>query len=272
MEGISRFCFAASYAVALILELLQLVWPRNVQRLVASGFGAAGLIAHTLFLAYHRPTLAAPYGSLLLLAWVLAIFYLYGTVHHRRIAWAVFVLPLVLGLVILAGRFAPSPGSPTVPTGELADLAGARFWGNIHGGLLLLASVGVSVAFVASVMYLVQAQRLKAKRAPSQGVRLLSLERLEGMNRRAINLAFPLLTVGLLVGAVLIAQRNETIKVWTAGKIVGTALLWLLFALLLYLRYGLHLRGRHLAFGSIAAFVLMLATLVATHPVVEGLP
>jgi ABC-type transport system involved in cytochrome c biogenesis permease subunit len=121
-------------------------------------------------------------------------------------------------------------------------------------------------------MYLVQARRLRTKAAPTQGLRLLSLERLEEMNRRAINWAFPLLTVGLLVGAALTAQRDEALKVWTAGKVLGTAGLWLLFALLLYLRYGLHLRGRHLAAGSIAAFVLMLVTLIATHPAAEGLP
>ena len=35
------------------------------------------------------------------------------------------------------------------------------------------------------------------------GLRLLSLERLESMNRRAINWAFPLLTVGLLLGVAI---------------------------------------------------------------------
>ena len=61
---------------------------------------------------------------------------------------------------------------------------------------MLLAAVGVCVGFLASVMYLVQAQRLRAKIPPGEGMRLLSLERLEAMNRHAINLAFPLLTAG----------------------------------------------------------------------------
>ena len=158
------------------------------------------------------------------------------------------------------------------PSAFFSDWAGARFWGAIHGGLLVLAAVGVSVGFVASVMYLLQARRLRAKLAPTHGMRLLSLERLEAMNRRAINLAFPLLTVGLLVGAALTAQRVEAGHVWTTGKVLGTAALWLLFAVLLYLRYGLHLRGRHLAFGSLAAFVLLLVTLAASHPFAGGLP
>jgi len=207
---------------------------------------------------------------MLLLAWVLAIFYFYGTIHHRRLAWALFVLPPVLGLVILAGRVAPSPDTPA--SGFFTGLTGPGFWGAIHGGLLLLAAVGICVGFVASAMYLAQAHRLRAKLAPTHGLRLLSLERLEAMNRRAINLAFPLLTVGLLVGAALTAQHDEALKAWSAGRVLGTAGLWLLFVLLMYLRYGLHLRGRHLAFGSLAAFVLLLATLAASHPFAGGLP
>jgi ABC-type transport system involved in cytochrome c biogenesis permease subunit len=151
-------------------------------------------------------------------------------------------------------------------------LTGERFWGNVHGGLILLASVGVCVGFVASVMYLIQAHRLRAKAAPSQGIKLLSLEKLEAMNRRAVNWAFPLWTVGLLVGLALVAQREGPAGTWTAGKVVGTVGLWLTFLVLLTLRYGLHLRGRHLAVGTIAAFAVLLATLAATHPFVGGLP
>ena len=273
LEGISRLCFGASYAVALALELAYLLWPQRLVRLLSTLFGAAGLLAHTVFLAVQRPTLSSQYGSLLLLAWVLAVFYLYGSLHHRRFAWAVFVLPLVLALVALAGRFAPAPDSQRPPWSDtLAALTGERFWGAVHGGLILLAAVGVCVGFLASVMYLIQARRLRAKVAPSQGIKLLSLERLEAMNRRAVNLAFPLLTVGLLVGVALMAQYGGVAREWTAGKVVGTVGLWLAFVVLLYLRYGLHLRGRHLALGTIAAFVVMLATLAASHQFAEALP
>jgi ABC-type transport system involved in cytochrome c biogenesis permease subunit len=271
VDGISRFCFEASYTLALACELAALVRPIRLLRLVASASGVAGLLAHTLFLAVQRPTLHSPYGSLLLLAWVLAVFGIYGAVHHPRFAWAVFVLPLVIGLCVLAGWYAPGAGS-VAASDVLANLAGERFWGTIHGGLLLLAAVGVSVGFVASVMYLVQARRLRAKSPPNRGVRLLSLERLEAMNRRAVNLAFPLLTVGLLVGAALMAQRSDSSAGWSAIKITGTYGLWLLVTVLLYLRYGLHVRGRHLALGTIGAFILMLAVLAAAHPFVEGPP
>lgn len=273
MDGISRYCFAASYGLAFGLELLNSVWTRPLVRAIGLASGGAGLLAHTIYLIVQRPTPQSAYGSLLLLAWVLAVFYLYGSVHHRRQAWAIFVLPLVLGLVLLAGQFAP--GAAAVPTSwadAVAPLTGDRFWGIVHGGLLILSAVGVSVGCIASVMYLVQGRRLRSKAVLNRGVKMLSLERLETMNRRAINVAFPLLTVGLAVGAALMSRRDAARPDWTAGKFIGTFGLWLVVVILLWLRYGVHARGRHLALGTIAAFAIMVAVLAASHPFAEGMP
>lgn len=269
-EGITRFCFGACYALALILELVQMVWPRPVQRFLAAGFGVAGLLAHTLFLAVQRPPLSSQFGSLLLLSWILAVFYLYGSIHYRKVAWGVFVMPVVLGLVVLTSIVPPEEDPQSTLFPALDSLRGDRFWSFLHGTLLLLAAVGVCIGFVASVMYLVQARRLRAKILPGQGVRLLSLERLEEMNRRAINLAFPLLTAGVLVGGALMLHKAEQLQGWSDPKVLGGIALWLVFALLLYLRYGAHLRGRRLAQLTIMAFVLLVFTLAASHATVQG--
>jgi ABC-type transport system involved in cytochrome c biogenesis permease subunit len=231
-------------------------------------FGAAGLFAQTLYLVYHHPSPAEPYAALLLVAWVLAVFYLYGTIHHARQAWAVFVLPVILGLVGLS--LALLTGGPDANSGVPAWLTTDHTWGAIHGILILLAAVGVSVAFLASVMYLVQAHRLRAKTNPLGGLKMLSLERLEAMNRRAVNLAFPLLTAGLVLGAILLRPTHDLPTNWLSVKFLGTAGLWLAFLVLLYLRYATHVPGRRLALGTIAAFALMVAVLAATHPFAEG--
>src|SRR5438128_2434505 len=114
LENITLLCFGASYAVALLLELLRLLWPRGFERVLGTAFAAAGLFAHTIFLCVRHPSLSTRYGSLLFLAWILAVFCLYGTLHYRRLAWGVFVWPLVLALVGLARLFAPG-GTPPAP-------------------------------------------------------------------------------------------------------------------------------------------------------------
>jgi ABC-type transport system involved in cytochrome c biogenesis permease subunit len=272
LEKISLTCFGSAYAAALLLEVLHLLWPRVVPRFLGLVFGAAGLVTQTIFLGHaffiaeQGPRLSSQLGSTLFLAWILAIFYLYGSIHYRRRSWAVFVLPLVLVLLGLAWLFPLGRGEAA----ETDWFQGKQAWGLVHAGLLLLAAVGVCVGCVASIMYLVQARRLRDKVPPQQGLRLLSLERLEEMNRRAITLAFPLLTAGLLIGVFQVAPRLTAAPVWTDLRVLGAAVLWVVFVLLLYLRYAAHLRGRRVAFLTILACALLLFTLVVSHTGVQG--
>src|SRR5688500_14851139 len=169
LSRVTVFCFAASYAVALALELWHAYRPRPILRYASLGFGAAGVFAHALFVVFQPLPLASSFGSLLFLALILAVFYFYGALHHDKLAWGVFVLPLVLGLVILAILFSPSRGEEE-PTTAGFGFRGEHFWGMVHGLLVLLAAVGVCVGFLASVMYFVQLYRLRAKVSPAHGV------------------------------------------------------------------------------------------------------
>jgi ABC-type uncharacterized transport system permease subunit len=272
LDKITIFCFAASYAVALGLELWHLARPRPILRLASVVFGGAGLFAHVVYVLAQPLPLSSPHGALLLLALVLAVFYWYGSVHHARLAWGLFVLPLVLGLIGLAVAVSPE-ATPREDNGFFQFLTanqGRRFWGLAHVSLLLLAGVGICVGFIASLMYLVQVRRLRAKLPPGQGPRLMSLERLEEMNRRAVLLAFPLLTASLLIGVVLQAQSGSFFDGWTSPKILSAVGLWLVFAILLYVRYAAHARGRQVALLTMLAFALLVLALVApVHPFVQ---
>ena len=264
LEKVTVFCFAASYAVAFGLDLWRLAQPRLILRLASLGFGAAGLIAHLIYLVMQAPPLASANGSQLFLAFVLAVFWFYGTCHHHRVAWGLFVLPLVLVLIGL------SQLDSTRPPGEehfWASMSGPRFWGMTHGILVLLAAVGVCVGFLASTMYFVQIYRLRSKTMPNQGMKLLNLERLELMNRRAILWSFPLLTLGLLVGLGIQLQHGDwSSEGWQSPKVLSAIGLWMVFAILMYLRYAAHARARQVAFLTIVAFAVLLIALGTAHP------
>lgn len=268
IQGIHHYCIGLSYLCAFLLELARLLWPGKGWRVAGLVFGAAGLFAHTAYLLVQQPSPAVPSGSLLWLAWVLALFYFEGTVRRAKQAWAVFVLPVVLGLVT-ASRVLLTV-SPDTNFDATAWFTGERFWGGFHGVLILLASVGVSVCFLASVMYLIQAQRLRRKVSPGAVVPMLSLEKLETMNRHALNWAFPMLTAGLLVGSLLVPHNSAAGSDWLSVKVLSTAGLWLVFLVLLYLRYGAHVPARRLAKLSVVAFALLLVALVASHPFAVG--
>ncbi len=261
MQNVTLACFGLSYLLALLLELARLKWPKPGLRTTGLILGGAGLFAHSWFLAVHQPSPATAYGALLAVAWVLGIFYLYGSLHHAKRAWAIFVLPFVLALVGLAFVLV----STDADAQSFALESGQRFWGAAHGILILLASVGVCVGAIASVMYLIQARRLRKKLNPLGGVKMLSLERLESMNRRAINAAFPLLSVGLLIGVLLLKSENVITPDWFSLKVLGTVGIWIVFLVLLYMRYAVHLPGRRLAMLTIFSLVLVVAVLIADH-------
>lgn len=269
LQGITHACFGLSYLSAFILELARLFWPAVGLRIASLVFGVAGLAAQSVYIVFNEPSPASPYGSLVLLSWVLAVFYLSGAIHHAKQAWGVFVLPVIIGLVGISFLLLHSDENGSA-LNALGWAYGERFWGAIHGLLILGAAIGVSVAFVASVMYLIQARRIRHKILPGRGVNMLSLERLEKMNRWGVNIAVPFLTVGLLVGMILLQHNHELAESWLSLKIISTTGLWVVFLVLLYMRYATHVPPRRLALLSILAFGLMIVALGTAHPFVEG--
>jgi ABC-type transport system involved in cytochrome c biogenesis permease subunit len=82
------------------------------------------------------------------------------------------------------------------------------------------------------------------------------------------------LTAGLLVGIALMLQQGERFTRWEdLPKILSTVVLWLVFAILVYLRYAMHAQGKRVAILTMVAFALLLFTLVSAHQFgPEGMP
>ncbi len=257
---VTHLCFGASYLLALLGELGKQFRSEKILRYVVIVAASAGLIAHTIYLALYQPSAAKPGGSLLLLAWVLAVFYVYGTVQRQPRPWALFILPLILVFVGMSFAF----GGEGASFGSW--FSGENFWGRLHGILLEFAAVGITLAFLASVMYLVQVQRLKKKKILAGRFKLLSLERLEIMQRRCLDVSFPLLTGGVLIGGIRAIVSDSPKADWATPKIIGTGLLWIIAGLLVYLRHAANVSPKRLAFTTIIAFVLLLLAMVTAHP------
>jgi ABC-type transport system involved in cytochrome c biogenesis permease subunit len=261
-EHLQVTCFASCYAAALVCEILRLALQGPARRRLALILAGVGLALHTLFLVARGmgPSGGLPistlFESLVLFAWLLALVYFY--LAYRRHQWAVgvFVLPVILVVLVVAGVFLGS--------GPRQDEAIHKLWGAVHGVMLLIGSGAVTGAFVAGLMYLVQARRLKAKARPVDGMGLPNLEKLERFNSHMVNLGFPLLTVGIAIGVLLnlpAVRGSGGIMSWVDPKLVATALCWAVFGFLLHARYSPHLRGRKVAYLTVVAFLFMLFAL-----------
>lgn len=257
-------CFAASYGVALVLDVLGLVWRAPVRRYALIGFAAAGVLAHTWFLgqqaaARQASPLASPADWCLLAAWLLAVIYLAQAAYYQRLAIGVFLLPVVLALIGASLYASSQPWAP-----ERVD----RFWGNVHGTFLLLGTVAVTVGFLSGLMYLVQSNRLKRKLPPAPGFRLPSLEWLETVNSRSLGISALLIGVGFVSGVILNTHKNRAVEAyvpWTDPVVIslGLMLLWLIVAELFRLAYPAARRGRKVAYLTVAAFLFLCFTLAS---------
>jgi hypothetical protein len=205
VSGISVVCFAASYAVALACEASRLVFRSGVRGAAMIAFAVAGLVAHTLFLAWraaHEPAvpLSSAFDWYLLAAWLLAGGYLWLTISNPRTPVGLFMLPVVLGLIGAAqvSSRVPFPQSPAT-----------QVWGAIHGSFNLAASVAVAIGGLAGGLWLIQADLLARKRPPLGSFRLPSLERLAHATGRTLAIAAWTAAAGFLSGIVLNAVNRQ---------------------------------------------------------------
>jgi ABC-type transport system involved in cytochrome c biogenesis permease subunit len=261
IAGISLTCFAASYAVAWALELAKLAVQSRAQQFLMMGFVVAGWFAQTLYLGYRvveysASPLSSSFDWCLVAAWLLIGAFLYLSYYLPRAALGLYMLPLALALVAAATfadrtPFAPEPAS--------------RVWGAIHGVALLIGTLAVMVGFVAGVMYLVQARRLKRKLPPSPGFRLPSLEWLEKVNSRVIILSTLMVGVGFVAGIILnVVGRDQPSAIpwsdpviWTSGLMLG----WLAAAAIFNAFYRPARRGRKVAYLTVVSFVFLVVVL-----------
>jgi ABC-type transport system involved in cytochrome c biogenesis permease subunit len=268
MDRLKVLCFAGTYGLALLCELTRLVVRSPIRWYLTVGLTSLGWLVHTVFLAnlalkdqMNLPVTSA-FESVMVLAWIVAFIGIYFMLHWpRQIAVGIFVLPLVLGLVVVAGWFAPRQ-SEWLEAGMMA------FWGTVHGIFLLAGAASACVAFAAGLMYLAQMRRLKSKRPARFGLALPSLEQSERVNRGAITVAFPLLTFGLLIGMILsvkarsLGPESGFSLSWTDSKVISALGMWLVFAMLLHARFRPALRGRSVMMLTIVAFAFLVFTWV----------
>ena len=262
ISGISLTCFAASYGVAWILELAKLFLRSGARQLLMLLFVLAGLLAHTLFLGYRvvefsASPLSSSFDWCLVAAWLLIGAYLYLSYHFPRAALGLYMLPLVLALILAAAKF----GDPTPFEAGRAS----RVWGAIHGIALLVGTLTVMVGFVAGLMYLLQAHRLKRKLPPMPGFRLPSLEWLEKVNSRVIILSALMVGVGFIAGIILnVLDRGGTGELpWSDPVIWSSTLMfaWLVGAAAFNAAYRPSRRGRKVAYLTVVSFAFLVMAL-----------
>jgi ABC-type uncharacterized transport system permease subunit len=256
LSGISVTCFVGSYLVALALELTRPMLRLPARTVFILAFALAGIVAQAVYLVMLaqpnevRPDaglLADWYSWSLLLSWAMAWVYVVLTLRRPDTTLGYFLLPPVLGLIVLA--IAVSGWEP------FDRQRAAGLWRTIHGMSMLLGAAAVLMGFMAGIMYLVQSTRLKKKRRGWSGLRLPTLEWLQKLNRGTLIFSTSTVGIGTLAGVIMNLNASGSVA-WSSRGVVlpFILLLWLIAATLLEFFYKPARQGRKVAYLTLASF------------------
>ena len=251
-------CCVVFYALVALVGLIQLNWPRlSGDRAVILGLGLA-LTAHFLALVLRTRELAVA-GELtgqdgLSLFGFLAGVIAFGIARKNIPQAASMAAVLITAIVAIAVWNASTEQVPVRLQSP---------WLPVHIATAVLGEASFAVAGLVAAVYLIQERRLKQKRKLAKSGtglhKLPALELLDNVSVRLVLLGFPMMTVGLLAGAIYGKEVSGHYWTWGLLNTVSVAV-WGLFAVLLHFRLTIGWRGRK---AALLTLVGVMATVLA---------
>ncbi len=211
----------------------------------------AAIVYEGVRVGYFPFTNAGEY--LMVLSWVVLGLYLLVALRWRMTQTGL-ILPPLAALMAFVALLVPSRKV------VLPDVQ-QKGWFGFHVGISVLGMAALCLAFAMALIYILQDRALKAKRTRRLMDRLPSLEACDHIGYLSVLWGFPLLTIGIATGQVVLWAKYGTF--WMGGpKQIFPILAWVVLAVLLYARLVRGFRGRKSAYLTIASFALGLLTVL----------
>ena len=225
---------------------------RLIGRLATAGLGAGIVVHFQALLDRARMVHTVPYddlyGSMLLLAWFLAVTYLGLEMWHRQRSVGPFVLPCAILLLLVTWLGPQAAAAPPPARGPLFAL---------HVTANILAYAAFSLSFVFSVIYLVQNRLLRHHRLGTVVWKFPALDVLEGMSRSSVLVGIVSLTIGMSLGFLWVERLEGSLKLGDA-KVIVSFLILALYVAYWWLSRDTAWRGARASVVSVANFLVVL--------------
>jgi cytochrome c-type biogenesis protein CcsB len=194
--------------------------------------------------------LATLHESLTLFSWLTVAVCAAFVFRYRIPVLGAFVAPLALLLITTA----------SILPAEVVEISPVlrSWWLPVHVTLAFLGNAFFALACIFGIMYLIQERHLKTHRIGGLYYVLPSVEALDELNYRCLTYGFPLLTLGMITGALWSEYAFGTYWMWKHRQ-VWSLITWLLYAVLLHGRVTAGWRGRKSAKYSVVAFAVLVA-------------
>ena len=208
----------------------------------------ASIVLQTLEL-HHLP-LTQRYEAFSFFGMLATLGFLVAYAKYRISSVSVFVFPLIFLMTFIANLFYdPSSSIPPVLRSN---------WIYIHIPMVFLGYAALFIAFAAAIMYLIQERALKSKHPVRFYNWLPSLEICDDLAYRSLAIGFPLITLGLITGALW--AEGARLDWARDAKVLFSLLTWCVYLLLIFYRLIAGWRGRKAAYLYIVGFIGVLVT------------
>lgn len=242
------------YGLGFAGALLPLLWGGRRVPWLAPTFAAIGALAHTasivaLGVEAGRCPLDTLPEVLSVLAWTSVLVYLAAWRRYRLEVLHIIILPLVLVVLSVSKVLPPD----AIPVADPLRPSLRRF----HLTTIILGVGALFITFAASLVYVLVDRALKAKRPARLFLSLPSLERCDAVGQLSLFWAFPLLTLGIVTGAIVQANMTGTFWSWGSRETVAV-IAWAILGVVVTARLGWGWRGRRVAILTIVGFAFIL--------------
>jgi cytochrome c-type biogenesis protein CcsB len=132
-------------------------------------------------------------------------------------------------------------------------------WLHIHVITCFVAYAAFVISFICGLLYLIKWKNVVPPK-----------EMLEEINYRSVMVGFPMLSAGILTGAVWAHYAWGSYWSWDP-KETWSLITWIIYALFLHARFVKGWKGRRIAFISIIGFLSVIFTYFGVNFILSGL-
>jgi cytochrome c-type biogenesis protein CcsB len=235
-------------------KILSFMW---VLLFITLGLHTAGLIVRWIEsyrLGIGHAPLSNFYESLIFYAWCIGLMLV---VLKNRLKFPIITMMVSLIALLLMGYASVSPSvektiQPLIPALQ-------SNWLHIHVITCFIAYAAFVISFVCGILYLVKWKNV----VPPGHI-------LEEINYRSVMVGFPMLSAGILTGAVWAHYAWGSYWSWDP-KETWSLITWIIYAIFLHTRLVKGWKGKRIAFISIIGFLSVIFTYFGVNFIMSGL-
>ncbi len=254
--------FLATLSFSAYVFFLKNVLSKWAFILVTLGFASHTLAFLTRLIEAGYTPVTNLHESLSFFAWMIIGILLIVHIKYQIKVLGTFLTSIALILMLFAFAL-PKEILPLAPVLR-------SFWHPFHVVFAFLGNAIFTLAFCCGVIYLIQERQLKKKKMGAIVKRFPSLKVLDDLNYQALKFGFPLLTLGIITGAVWAEYAWGRYWGWDP-KETWSLITWFLYAAMLHQRLTVGWRGRKAAIMAIVGFMAVLFTFLGVNLLLPGL-